>query len=220
MRKQKSYFSYQTIYLLVLIACFSIYVSCSSTRLVATWKDKNYAGAPLTKIIVIGIFKNLENRKVYENAIVRKIKEHGTEAVASLSFMEPDKEYKYKEMETIFNAQKIDGILIVRIKGVDKKEEYYPPVEVLVPEDPDVIYFDHYMRFYTVMEDPGYLQETDIFRMECTLYTNDNDHLIWTTEAKTIESDISGEEPVNSSDDAAELATLVTLNLEKNHLIK
>ena len=220
MRIQLSFSYCRAMLLIILFVSLTFYVSCASTHLVATWKDKNFSSGPFKKIVVIGIFKMLENRKNYENTVVRALKEHGNKAIASLTFMKPDIEYKYEEMENIFNKQEIDGILLIRIKGINKKEDYYPPVEILVPEDTDEIYFDHYLRFYRVLENPGYLEETDIFRIECTLYSNENDRMVWIAEAKTIESDFSGEEPLNSSEDGAELANLIVTNLENDNFIK
>ncbi len=211
---------YQSIYFFIIIACFSFYISCSGTRLVATWKDTSYNQTPFKKIAVIGIFRRLENRKDYEDSIVRLLKEKGTDAINGLSLLSPDKEYKYEEMENIFDSQKIDGILILRMKSVDRKDKYIPPVEDVVPEEPNVIYFNNYMKFYRVIQEPGYLQETDIFHLECNLYRNDNDRLIWTTEARTIEPDVTSDEPIYSADASAELARLLVSELKKNNLIK
>ncbi len=204
----------------VIFAATAVFFSCSTTQMRAVWRDANYRGAPFKRIVVVALFKKLENRQNYENMIAQALRESGTDAVNSLALMSPEKEYEYGEMDKVFKAQKIDGILIVRISGVNRQRVYYPPHEDFVPYAGYSAYYNYYRRYYRVVVEPGYLRETDIFCLQCNLYANENDRLVWVGEARTVEPGISGDEPVRSVDDAASLASLVVESLKENGLIK
>ena len=62
--------------------------ACTSTKFSAVWKDETYEGHP-GKILVISTFQNPANRRLFEDDLVKSLKDRGTDAVVSYTVM-PD----------------------------------------------------------------------------------------------------------------------------------
>jgi hypothetical protein len=195
---------------LVLAAC--VIMTCSSASLRAVWKDPSFKGGPFKKIVVIGAFKSLETRDSVEKTMVGMIKDRGGDAVPGLSIMAPDIKYQYNEMELLFQKNGIDGILIINLAGIRKKEKFIPGGEALDPEIVQMTYFD-YFAVYRERLEPGRIQETDIVTIQAKLYQNDNDHLVWNAEMRLVESYQSEDGLTDPSREARVLGALITDNL-------
>jgi hypothetical protein len=78
------------IMLLILLACAitSKKSSATSTKSSAVWKDEAYQGHP-EKILVINAVKNPANRRLYEDELVKALKDRRIDAVVSYTVM-PD----------------------------------------------------------------------------------------------------------------------------------
>jgi hypothetical protein len=56
--------------------------ACTSTKFSSVWKDETYEGHP-GKILVISTFQNPATRRLFEDDLVKSLKDRGTDAVAS-----------------------------------------------------------------------------------------------------------------------------------------
>ena len=65
-----------------------IFIACASTNSTSIWKDKTYQGHP-EKILVINAFPNPGSRRLFEDELVRALKDRRVNAVVSYSVM-PD----------------------------------------------------------------------------------------------------------------------------------
>ncbi len=62
-----------------LFIVFFLFIACTSSKFVI-WKDKTYQGHA-EKILVINAFQNVESRKIFEEALVKTLKERGVDSV-------------------------------------------------------------------------------------------------------------------------------------------
>jgi hypothetical protein len=63
-----------------LFIMFLLSIACTSSKFV-TWKDRTYQGHT-GKILVINAFQNVETRRIFEDALVKALKERGVDSVA------------------------------------------------------------------------------------------------------------------------------------------
>ena len=63
-----------------------LFIACASTKFSAIWKDETYQGHP-EKILVINAFQNPVNRKLFEDELVKALKDRGMDAVVSYTVM-------------------------------------------------------------------------------------------------------------------------------------
>lgn len=190
-------------YIALFILIALVLGACSVTQL-TTWKDPAYQGEKFQKIAVIGLFKDLEARKIIENNLVARFQEEGIQSLASLDVLAPSKnDYTHQELEEIFSAQHVDGVLIMKIISVDKDQTYVPPT----------YYYDCYYGYFpAMMQDGGYYQTTTTVKIESSLFSNATDKLVWTGQSKTVD-------PNNVNNLATSLSKKIVDNLEQEGLI-
>lgn len=63
-----------------------LFIACASTKFSAIWKDETYQGHP-KKILVINALQNPVNRRLFEDELVKTLKDRGIDAVVSYTVM-------------------------------------------------------------------------------------------------------------------------------------
>ena len=98
-----------------------ILVACASTKFSAVWKDDTYEGHP-EKILVISTFQNPANRRLFEDDLVKSLKDRGTDAIVSYTVM-PDPAVSDKNAIAL-RAKELgaDAVLINRPLGTRMDE--------------------------------------------------------------------------------------------------
>ncbi len=61
-----------------LFLMFFLFIACTSSKFVI-WKDKTYQGHT-GKILVINAFQNIETKRIFEDALVRALKDRGVDS--------------------------------------------------------------------------------------------------------------------------------------------
>ncbi len=197
----------------------ALFSACATTRLTAVWKDQRYAGGPFSTIAVIALFERLSNRQTFETLLVERLRASGTGAVAGLDFMAPDQRYDYAALEKKFSALGVDGILIVRLTSVERKQVYVPGGDTVFPETRYDKYANYYYETYRQACDAGQVKETDIFIIESDLYANAGDRLVWRAETRSYEPGERAAEPMNAPAIASELGARIVQSLREHSLI-
>lgn len=205
--------------IMVVIATVSLLARCATTTITATWKDQGYSGGPFKKTVVIGLFKNLSTRQAVEECMAAELSRHGTGAVSSLAFMSPDQRYNYKAMEKLFEKNGIDGILIIKLMGISKKQKYHPGSNYFEPNLYYDMYNQHYIM-YSMQHEPGYLDEKDYVRIQASLYANNTDKLVWRADTISVEEYQTQDGLTNPKAEAPVLAKVLHRGLAKSGLAK
>lgn len=205
---------------LLFMIIIAFIISCSTVSISGDWKDVKYKPLPLKKIVVIAMFKNLPNQTAVENKIVSYLKSGGTDAVSSLAIIGPDKKYKYEEMESRFKANGIDGILIIKLKNINSKEKYIRGSIESVSDVYETPYYGFYSSSYREIYEPGHYEETDYVSLDCMMYANDTDRLVWMAQLKLIEDYITEDGITDPEKESRSIAALIINNLKKNNIIK
>ncbi len=63
-----------------------LFIACASTKFTMIWKDETYLGHP-EKILVINAFPNPVNRRLFEDELVKALKDRRIDAVVSHTIM-------------------------------------------------------------------------------------------------------------------------------------
>ncbi len=206
--------------LLVFITLLGI-VSCSSqTRLYERWNDETYAGPKLQKVLVLGIFKDDIQRRMFESKFVKEVDADGKQAIAGYTLMPESDDFDTKEK--ILAAVKktgADSVLITSFKGVIEKQREVAPRVDYVPRMGMQYgrygygYRGYYGSTYEAVYRPGYTVTDSIVQLDTRVFSVKNEKLVWAGKTKTINAS-SGEEIVK------ELVQLVVKDMKKSGLIK
>lgn len=94
--------------------------ACTSTKFSAVWKDDTYEGHP-KKIMVISTFQNPANRRLFEDDLVKLLKDRGTDAVMSYTVM-PDPAVSDKNVIAL-HAKELDADAVLINKPLGTKTD-------------------------------------------------------------------------------------------------
>jgi hypothetical protein len=94
--------------------------ACTSTKFSAVWKDDTYEGHP-KKIMVISTLQNPANRRLFEDDLVKSLKDRGTDAVVSYTVM-PDPAVSDKNVIAL-HAKDLDADTVLINKPLGTKTD-------------------------------------------------------------------------------------------------
>lgn len=103
-------------------------MGCASTQLVQSWHEPAVGDKPLEKILVLGVFENDLNRRLYEDGIVKALEKEKRLAITGYSLMPNPSDYdEKKEIRAAVGKANADAVMIATLVGVEKEERYIPP---------------------------------------------------------------------------------------------
>jgi len=170
----------------ILFASAVLVTACSSTQLTSVWKEPSYQARP-AKVMVIGVAKKPQLRRLFEDEFVNQLKAHGTDAIASYTVL-PDDQADKAVIAAKLKELGADSVLVTRL--VDKKT-----VKVDVPGTayaPPPYYGSwpaYYGYGYNNMYSPGYTTEYENAVIETNLYDAGNEKLVWSALSDTMLGD-------------------------------
>ena len=160
--------------------------SCSSTKMVDSWKSNEYKNYQPKKVLIVGITENLTARKIFEEQLKTELANRGIEAIQSYDVFNPSfsnskqtEEEIQKEVERI-SENGFDAVLISAVKGVIEKESYTGD------SYRTAYYWRRFGRYYYLYQDvyfdPGYYNRYKVYHIESSLYNlkeNNDKSLVW-----------------------------------------
>ena len=196
------------------LAAALLLVGCSTTELVTRWSDPEYAGPALHRILVIGLLKDELHRRSVEDALARRLQEAGVEAIPGYRLIpEPQSVDDEAKLKRLVKESGADGVLIARLKGVDKEETYVPPRTDFVPAmGLGYGYYGYYHMSFQAVYQPGYTRTDTIVRLETQLFSAAEEKLLWAGETRSFN-------PGSAATVARELAQLVVKEMRESGLL-
>jgi hypothetical protein len=171
------------LYVVFPAASIHLLTSCATTKVTGVWKDENYRGT-IRKVVVIGIFKEPDTRKIFEDEFADRLRARGVDATASHKIFSaaelPDKDV------VIGTVKKLgaDGVLVTRIVDTETVKTHVPgqAYAYAVPS-----YYGYYGTYYSYSYSyrPGYTETEGYAYLETNLYGPDDEKLIWSGRSKT-----------------------------------
>lgn len=199
--------------------------ACSTITVTGQWKDQKYKAGPLNKYIVIGLFKKMSARETIENTLADALKKSGVDAVSSLTVLTPDREINRndKDLDNFFHLLGIDGVLIVKMTGMQKSEKYvgattyYSAIPGVPFSGP---YMSYYYNYYHSVAIPGYFEDYFSILLECSLFINTTNKLIWKAEARSKPYNQGSRELIIMDKTARDLSTVIIKTFKEDGFIK
>lgn len=161
-------------YSAIAILVSTIMSSCATTTLTSGWKDSNYRGNPLKKVLILGVMQDDTLNHLFEDEFARQLKAKGTDAVPSYTVLPEDtildKEIIARKMKELG----MDSVLIARLVDVKNVGPFYTH-----PEDIEAGFYTYYVHCcQTVTLGYSVVIESKIFDAK-------NDKLIWSAVSET-----------------------------------
>lgn len=195
--------------------------ACSTeTRLYERWNDTQYSGPELSKVLVLGVFKDDLQRRSFEANFVKEVNAEHKQAVAGYTIMPEADDYDSKE--DILAAVKktgADAVLITSYNGtIEKQREVAPRVEYVPSMGMGYGrygygYGGYYGSRYETVYRPGYTVTDTIVQLETRVFSVAEEKLVWAGKTKSVNAS-SGEKIVK------QLVKLVVEDMKESGLIK
>jgi len=149
--------------------------ACATTALTSVWKNETYQGGPLRKILIIGVDRNQEMKRLLEDEFVLQLKANGIDAVPSHTVLPEDTILEKEMIIAKISELRIDSVLITTLVDV-KETEAYESSTFFAPTG----FYGYYMQCcYSVMS--GYNVE-----IETRIFDAHYDTLIWSALSATV----------------------------------
>ena len=204
--------------LLLLVSSLFLVFSCtSSTKLMSSWKRDGAATKNFKKLMVVGMFPNLQTRITLEEAVVRHLKAQGVHATigydlfpmagkaeellamardsAMVASMKNNVQRKIKE-------NGVDGLMMISAFDIQKTEQYNEGASVTVvgpaygyypgyyggnPYAYTGGYHDYYAYSAGTVHSQGYYTTSTSYYLQSNLFETNDDKLIYAVQTKTVD---------------------------------
>ena len=163
-----------------------LFFSCATTKITETWKDVRYRGAPFSDLFVIGVAKEENTRRSFENKFVEKLQAAGVEAVASSSIMESNQKIEKAAILATIEKLDIDAVLVTRLVSLKEEEIRSPSTsEHGRRDDYQGRFYGDYNTAYGYTHQPAQYTTSVRVGLETKLYDVKTEQLIWAATSKT-----------------------------------
>ena len=161
-----------------------IAASCTSTKIISSWReqDKAVVVSALKKVLVVALFKDETSRHKAEDQMAGYLNGKG---IVSYNYLKESFDKKNEDaVREKIKKDEFDGAVTMRLVDVDKEKIYTPGNTSFYPS-----YFrnfsGYYYRSYSYFSNPGYYATTKTYTIETNVYSIKEDKIIWSCLTET-----------------------------------
>lgn len=190
------------------VLCFIVLglVACASTTLTNSWRSPDYKGPPLKKLMVVGVSKQPDLRRNFEDEFVSQLKLVGVEAVPSYKFIPEGGPAEEARLKQAVKEAGSDGVLITRLVRVDVNTQ-------VAPSYPGGMgFYPGYAGAWSGHYEPAVVYQTNTVVLQTSLYGVNESQLLWSGTTQTFA-------PTNIKQEIQDFAKLIIGTLEKQKLV-
>ena len=169
---------------LLAIFCLLTVPLLGSTKIAHRWV---LAGSPIPrfrKLLVAGIVENYVVRQEFEDQIKKLLANYGVEGVQSYLILPPKNEMMESELRERIKESSLDGVLVIRPKGVSSESEEFVSGGIYVPPKDYYTFWPYWNMSYDSANSKT--KENIPVKVEFNLYSTRDERLIWSGETDTI----------------------------------
>ncbi len=195
--------------MLLLAAWVVLLAACASTSLVNQWKSPSYSGAPLTKILVVGVSRQPSVRRVFEDEFVAQLRAAGVEAIPSYTLLPQDGPVEQSALEEAVTKSGAQAVLVTRLVRREQKTQvtggFYQPA-------PALGFYGWYSSAWMGYYEPPTVYRYDVVTAETSLYRPDQAQPVWSGTTETTA-------PEDVRKETAGFAKVIIRALRTQHII-
>ena len=176
--------------LMITIVSALLWACSGGTKITDSWSKQSITPVKFKKMCVVAAGRVAENRKLMELALEDKLIAKGVNAIGALEFLPPNATKDNISEEVFYRLLDVEGFDAVMIVTIMSRErEVSSSVSVAaagwVPQY-NVPFTDYYGRMAAYAYAPVNVSTTDIFYLECALYSYPEGSMVWAAQSKTV----------------------------------
>jgi hypothetical protein len=195
--------------------------ACATTSLQGVWRDQGYAGPPFRKLLVVGITKDGQVRRSFEDIFSAQLRSRGTEAIPGHTLL-ADGQADEAALAQAVRKSGADGVITTRVVAIDTRTgvspgyvtyfgaPVYPHAYYPAPA-PGATLYGYYANTWAVYQPPtAYTYEEAT--LESNLFEAGSGRLVWAGTTVTFDTKATAQA-------SADLARIVIEALARDKLI-
>ena len=179
MKLRTTYFCCQALVLLFLLN------SCASTKITGEWRNPEYGGEKFSHILVVGVAKQPDSRKFYEDEFAKHLNRLGIMAIASHTIIPRDKMHDKDIIAQSIAGLNIDGVIMTRLQGISEKHQLSYGETYHVPYAYYDNMYDYYNTSFSTAPSQSYAETHEYLQLETNLYDADSEKLVYSLTTNT-----------------------------------
>jgi hypothetical protein len=188
-----------------------ILAACAATTLKNSWRDPNYNGPPLKKIMVVGVSNQADTRRTFEDEFVKQLKASGVQGIQSYTLIPQNGKAEEGLVKQAAQQSGADGVLITRFVRVDVNAPV-APAYAFAPGMSGGFAGGYAGAWGGGYYDAPMAYQTDTLVLETAVYGLNDTVLLWSGSTETFE-------PTSVQKDAPGLAKVIINALKNQKLI-
>ncbi|HOD36529.1 MAG TPA: DUF4136 domain-containing protein [Syntrophales bacterium] len=169
----------------VLLALTFLLTSCTSTKLVETWRDKQFKGPAFKKIMVVSLMKQPDTRQRVEDEFAGQLNARGVNSITCHSCIPDIKNVTRDEIVKAVGRTGMEGVLVVELRQAGVRVE---TVRTERPTLGDSIGLDSYLLKATSLSDDSTMVKRDeVVTISARLFDARTGKLIWYSNTETVD---------------------------------
>jgi hypothetical protein len=151
--------------------------SCAGSRATGEWKDPELGAKKFRHILVIGVAKQEEKRKFYEDEFAKQLNRLGVLAIASHNILPHDKMQDKDAIMKSIAGLGVDGVIITRLLGIKEEGPVTLGKTYKVPYGYYNKMNDYYDKSYSDAPPESYTETHKFLQLETNLYDAETEKL-------------------------------------------
>jgi len=161
--------------------------SCgTSTSLTQHWSDTSYQGQPGQKMMVIALAKSERNEYTWEEAFSNALAREKVTCLPGSKFLPKGSMADESTLKQDIKDSGANLVAVTRLIAVDKEQQYVPGATYYTPAPGYYGMYGYYSSSYGVVNEPGYMVENTIVKLETNVYDVATEKLVWSGLTETL----------------------------------
>jgi len=164
---------------------FFLVSGCASSKITGEWKSPNLGIKKYTHILVIGVAKQPDRRKFYEEEFAKQLNMQGIMAIASHTIIPRDKMQDKDTIVKSIEGLKVDGVIVTRLMGIKEQKKVAHDKTYQVPFGYYNNMYDYYDNTFATAPSRSYAESHEYLQLESNLYDAETEMLAYTITTDT-----------------------------------
>lgn len=182
---------------------------CASTSLTNQWKNPDFTGPQLTKVMVVGVSTQPAPRRIFEDEFSAALRAAGVAATPSYTRIQQDGQADQAVLEQAVKDIGAQGVLVTRLVRTEQRTQvtpgYYRPM-------PAVGFYGWYSSAWVGYYEPPTVYQYDVVTAETSVYHIGKGELVWSGTTETFA-------PEDVKKETREFAKIIIEALKKQGVI-
>jgi hypothetical protein len=190
---------------LFIAAAAAALAACASTTIRDTWTDPAWTGGPFRKVLVLGVSRDVPERRVFEDIMAQRIAATGVEAVPAWRYLPESGRADEPTLDRAVRESGADGLVMSRIRSIDRRTSVST---VMVPVHYGFGWYPWYAGWYPATD----VRQYDIAVVETSVFETSTRRVVWTGVSETYE-------PSSVARDAPGFADVIVRALQRRRVL-